>query len=138
LGAPRYASEVPGIDSLRGFEGLPDVDDLGVQMRFAFGKGGSPVRAIEGMAYHIRETWKNGAGNKVTIVATGPTTNIGMKTLLHCTNNNTKKIPIIPCKALFISVYPDLICAVEELVFMGGAVGLRNITTVAGLCNPAH
>jgi inosine-uridine nucleoside N-ribohydrolase len=91
LGAPKYAPEIHGTDGLGGVEGLPDVDDHEVQTRFALDNDGNPVRAIEGMAHHIRETWNKGAGSKVTIVSTGPTTNIGTKTLLRCANDDFKK-----------------------------------------------
>ena len=61
------------------------------------------------MAKIIKETWKNGAGPQVTVVSTGPMTNI----------------------ALFVSAYPDLLVAVEEFVFMGGGVGMGNRSAVA-------
>jgi hypothetical protein len=38
---------------------------------------GKPVRALEGMAQSIRTTWNNGAGHQVTVISTGPMTNIG-------------------------------------------------------------
>ena len=47
---------------------------------------------------------------KLTIVSTGPMTNV----------------------ALFVSVYADLLHGVEELVFMGGGVGVGNRPAVAG------
>jgi uridine nucleosidase len=102
-------------------------------LRFAFDKNGSPVRAIEGIAHHIRKTWNKGAGSKVTIVSTGPTTNTGMKTFLRCANKETLTSPFI---ALFVSIYPDLVDAVEQIIFMGGAMGLGNFTVVAGLWDP--
>lgn len=69
------------------------------------------VRALEGMVNEIRKTWKGGKGDKVTVISSGPLTNI----------------------ALFISVYPDLIeqGAIDEFVFMGGGVGLGNRSAVA-------
>jgi uridine nucleosidase len=57
----------------------------------------------------IGEIWSRGA--TTTVISTGPMTNI----------------------ALFISVYPDLLCAVEEFIFMGGGVGLGNRSAVAGV-----
>jgi uridine nucleosidase len=60
------------------------------------------------MSQHISDTWK--AGSKVTVISSGPMTNI----------------------ALFVSVYPELLDAVEEFVFMGGGVGLGNRSSVAG------
>jgi uridine nucleosidase len=72
---------------------------------------GELVRALEGMVNEIRRVWKGGKGEKVTVVSSGPMTNI----------------------ALFVSVYPDLVeqGAVEEFVFMGGGVGLGNRSAVA-------
>jgi len=61
------------------------------------------------MARIVKETWKTGAGPQVTIVSTGPMTNI----------------------ALFVSAYPNLLAAVEEFVFMGGGVGMGNRSAVA-------
>jgi len=61
------------------------------------------------MARIIKETWKNGAGQQVTVVSTGPMTNI----------------------ALFVNAYSDLLMAVEEFVFMGGGVGMGNRSAVA-------
>ena len=62
------------------------------------------------MATAVRDIWKEGAGEKVTIVSTGPMTNI----------------------ALFVSVYPGLLAGVEQFVFMGGAIGMGNRSAVAG------
>ena len=45
----------------------------------------------------------------MTVVSSGPMTNI----------------------ALFASVYPELLDAVEEFVFMGGGVGMGNRSAVA-------
>jgi uridine nucleosidase len=35
--------------------------------------------------------------------------------------------------ALFVSVYPELVEAVEQFVFMGGGIGLGNRSAVAGM-----
>ncbi|KDQ64422.1 hypothetical protein JAAARDRAFT_28053 [Jaapia argillacea MUCL 33604] len=99
-----YDPEIHGIDGLGGVEGLPNVDNPAVQARLAAGS-----RAIEGMANAIRGCWKDGEGHKVTIVSSGPMTNV----------------------ALFVSVYPDLLEGVEEFVFMGGGVGVGNRSAVA-------
>ena len=45
----------------------------------------------------------------MTVISSGPMTNI----------------------ALFSSVYPELLSAVEEFVFMGGGVGMGNRSAVA-------
>lgn len=100
---------IHGIDGLGGVEGLPDVDDPQVLSVFARNRDGSRVRALEGISTNIKNTWKNGSGNKVTVISSGPMTNI----------------------ALFASVYPELLIAVEEFVFMGGAVGMGNRSAVA-------
>jgi uridine nucleosidase len=62
------------------------------------------------MAIAIRDTWRGGIGHQVSVVSSGPMTNI----------------------ALFVSVYPELMEAVEQFVFMGGGVGLGNRSAVAG------
>lgn len=80
----RHDPEIHGLDGLGGVEGLPDTDSLGVQTRLAYGV---PVRALEGMVEAISTTWNNGQGNKVTVVSSGPMTNI----------------------ALFVSIYPELV-----------------------------
>ncbi len=125
----RHDPEIHGLDGLGGVEGLPPADTEGVQARLV--AHGTPVRALEGMAKAISETWNNGQGNKVTMVSSGPMTNI----------------------ALFVSVYPDLLegigslpCVLglfpnisayshsisEEFVFMGGGVGVGNRSASAG------
>jgi uridine nucleosidase len=74
-----------GVDGLDGVEGLPsdEVDEVRARMPSA----DDSLRATEGLAAAIRATWKHGSGSKVTVVATGPMTNI----------------------ALFSSTYPELI-----------------------------
>lgn len=49
-------------------------------------------------------------GQRVVIVSTGPMTNL----------------------ALFITLHPELYEAIEEIVFMGGGVGIGNRSAVAG------
>lgn len=51
---------------------------------------GDPIHAIEGMASAIRRLWDDGKGPQVTIVSTGPMTNV----------------------ALFVSVFPELLQAI--------------------------
>lgn len=88
-------------------EGLPDAEHPGVRSRMP---SGHDTRAVEGMAAKIRETWRNGEGSRVTLVSTGPMTNI----------------------ALFVSVYPEVLVGIDQFVFMGGGVGLGNRSAVAG------
>jgi uridine nucleosidase len=87
---------------LGGVEGLPGADHSEIQQRLGTEYGSS--RAIAGISAAIRDTWKQGAGPQVTIISTGPMTNV----------------------ALFVSVYPELLPGVEEFVFMGGGVGIGN------------
>lgn len=81
----KHDPEIHGIDGLGGVEGLPSADCDGVRARLQ--AHDQTVRAIEGIAKAVRDTWKEGIGNKVTIVSSGPMTNI----------------------ALFVSVYPELL-----------------------------
>jgi len=113
----KHDPEIHGIDGLGGVEGLPDVNDPKVLSVFARNEDGSRVRALEGISTNIKNTWKNGHGEKVTVISSGPMTNI----------------------ALFASVYPELLNAVEEFVFMGGGVGMGNRSAVAEyniMCDP--
>jgi uridine nucleosidase len=102
----RHDAEIHGQDGLRGVEGLPRADSDSVRARIA--SDNHP--AIEAIAAAIGQTWDAGAGAKVTVVATGPLTNI----------------------ALFVSVYPHLLDAIERIVFMGGGIGIGNRSAVAG------
>jgi uridine nucleosidase len=101
--------EIHGDNGLGGVEGLPPADSAEVLALFAIHEDGSTVRALEGMAKSVKDTWSKGTGQKVTVISSGPMTNI----------------------ALFVSVYPDLLVAVEEFVFMGGGVGIGNRSAVA-------
>jgi inosine-uridine nucleoside N-ribohydrolase len=65
-------------------------------------------RISSGLTVKRRNSYLNGA--KVTIVATGPMTNL----------------------ALFLTLHPELYDAIEEIVFMGGGVGVGNRSAVAG------
>lgn len=107
LRPPRHDPEIHGIDGLGGVQGLPDCAHPGVVELMERSRG---LRPIEGIAQAIQETWRTGSGSQISIVSTGPMTNI----------------------ALFISAYPDLLRGVEQFVFMGGAVGLGNRSAVAG------
>ena len=105
LRPPRHDAEIHGPDGLGGVEGLPSAESASVRERIESGP------AIEAIASAIRQTWNGGAGAKVTLVASGPLTNI----------------------ALFVSVYTDLFDAIERIVFMGGGIGVGNRSAVAGL-----
>ena len=107
LRPPRHDARIHH-SGLEGVEGLPPTDSDSVRARIASDTNNRP--AIEVIASAISETWNAGAGAKVTIVASGPLTNI----------------------ALFVSVYPHLLDAVERIVFMGGGIGIGNRSAVAG------
>lgn len=100
-----YAPEIHGSDGLGGVEGLPDKDHADVKARIDLS-----VPASQAMAEAVRKSWDGGKGKKVSLVACGPLTNI----------------------SLFVSVYPELMEAVEQIVFMGGGVGIGNKSAVAG------
>jgi hypothetical protein len=103
----QHDAEIHGPGGLGGVEGLAPADSDAVRARIV----DDPDRpAIGAIAAAIRQTWNDGAGVKVTVVASGPLTNI----------------------ALFVSVYPHLLDAVERIVFMGGGIGLGNRSAVAG------
>ncbi|KAF8076688.1 uridine nucleosidase [Lyophyllum atratum] len=113
----KHDPEIHGPDGLGGVEGLPATDDPDIPSWFATDCNGEAVRALEGMAKSIKETWNKGAGHKVTVISSGPMTNI----------------------ALFVAAYADLLEAVEEFVFMGGGVGMGNRSAVAEfniMCDP--
>ncbi|KAF8633273.1 hypothetical protein AX17_004448 [Amanita inopinata Kibby_2008] len=105
----KHDPEIHGPDGLGGVKGFPDATSPQVGALFAVHQDGSPMRALEGMSKLIKDTWNGGAGHKVTIVSSGPMTNI----------------------ALFMSAYPNLLEAIDEFVFMGGAVGTGNRSSVA-------
>lgn len=107
LRPPKVDVEIHGEGGLGGVEHLlPSFMDPNVQARAQQ----NHLHATEAMARAIRETWDEGRGKKTTLVTTGPQTNL----------------------ALFLSVYPELQHAIEEIVFMGGAVGVGNRGAVAG------
>ncbi|KAJ7741083.1 Inosine/uridine-preferring nucleoside hydrolase domain-containing protein [Mycena metata] len=113
----KHDPEIHGVDGLGGVEGLPDSESPEVTRWLAKDADGENIRALDGMARAVKQTWNRGNGHKVTIISSGPMTNI----------------------ALFVAVYPDLLDAVEEFVFMGGGVGLGNRSAVAEyniLCDP--
>lgn len=110
LRAVRADPEIHGVDGLGGVEGLPNFDHPDVRTRIArSSEDTDPIRALEGMSAAIRKLWTE-KRIKTVVVSTGPMTNI----------------------ALFVSVYPDLLPAVEEFVFMGGGIGVGNRSAVAG------
>ncbi|KAH9833703.1 nucleoside hydrolase [Rhodofomes roseus] len=111
----RHDPEIHGIDGLGGVEGLPPGTYKPVQERLKH--PGRVPKAIDAIARAVEQTWKDGAGDKVTIISSGPMTNI----------------------ALFVSVYPELLGGIEEFVFMGGGVGIGNRSASAEfniLCDP--
>ncbi|KAF9651769.1 uridine nucleosidase [Thelephora ganbajun] len=106
----RHDPEIHGVDGLGGVRGLPDANSNIVKSIV------SPIKAIDGMAASMKFVMEK-LREKVSIVSCGPMTNL----------------------ALFISVYPELLYCVEEIVFMGGGVGIGNRGAVAEfnvLCDP--
>jgi uridine nucleosidase len=109
----RHDPEIHGPDGLGGVEGLlPSADSDPVLERIDQSRP-----AIEAIAAAIVGTRQKTTGSpgdvrklKTTIVASGPLTNV----------------------ALFVSVYPHLLDAVERIVFMGGGIGVGNRSAVAG------
>jgi inosine-uridine nucleoside N-ribohydrolase len=97
--------QIHGIDGLGGVEGLPSITDAAlVERAFA----GRRTRALDAMASAIRKV--QAEESRVTIATCGPLTNL----------------------ALFISVYPELLASVEQIVFMGGGVGIGNRSSTSG------
>lgn len=96
------------VQGLGGVEGLPPATHPDVQHRLILHGGAyqGSHNAIEGIAAAVRAHWKNGetGGEPITVVSTGPMTNV----------------------ALFVSVYPELLEGIEQIVFMGGGVGMGN------------
>jgi uridine nucleosidase len=62
------------LQGLGGVEGLPSPDSDEVQARL--NPNDEPRRALVGMADAISKTWRSGKGSKVTIISTGPMTNV--------------------------------------------------------------
>ena len=81
----RHDPEIHGIDGLGGVEGLPPGTHESVQERLRH--PGRPAKAVDAIARAVEETWKNGSGDRVAIISSGPMTNI----------------------ALFVSIYPELL-----------------------------
>lgn len=81
LRAARYDPEIHGVGGLGGVEGLPSADEKEVQARMP-AKAAS-IRAVEGMANAIRDTWRDGAGSKVVLVSSGPMTNLALFSCVH-------------------------------------------------------
>lgn len=86
----RHDPQIHGISGLAGVENLPDASDPKVLRRFQHPEG--QMKAIEAIANAVRRTWRNGEGQQVVILSSGPMTNI----------------------ALFVSVYPELLAGVGE------------------------
>jgi uridine nucleosidase len=92
-------------------EGLPSGDSDPVRERIDDSR--PAIEAIAAVIAERTRTTDSGAGGTkatITIIASGPLTNI----------------------ALFVSVYPHLLDAVERIVFMGGGIGVGNRSAVAG------
>ncbi len=86
------AHDIHGYSGLEGAD-LPDPK-----------KAASNIHAVDFMADAVRKNF-----GEITIVATGPLTNV----------------------ALFALKYPDLVKGIKEFVFMGGGIAFGNVTPVA-------
>jgi uridine nucleosidase len=75
-------------------------------------------KAIFGIASACKKLKQEGEGRKLNIAATGSLTNIG-KYRYH----SWLYLVLTICSAIFIKVFPELLEQVEQIVFMGGAVG---------------
>ena len=84
----RHDPQIHGPDGLGGVEGLPSITHPEVAARIQ-----KSVHAIHALADAIRNQWRDGEGHHVTVIATGPLTNI----------------------ALFVSVYPGLINGIGNI-----------------------
>jgi uridine nucleosidase len=116
----RHDPEIHGPDGLGGVEGLPSADSDPVRERIDQSR--PAIEAIAAAIVGTRQKKTSSAGDgdgggdgdvrrkAITIVASGPLTNV----------------------ALFVSVYPHLLDAVERIVFMGGGIGIGNRSAVAG------
>ena len=107
----RHDAQIHGPDGLGGVEGLPSGDSDPVRERIDDSR--PAIEAIAAAVAERTQTSDSGAGGTkaaITIIASGPLTNI----------------------ALFVSVYPHLLDAVERIVFMGGGIGVGNRSAVAG------
>ncbi|KAG8753145.1 Uridine nucleosidase 1 [Ceratobasidium sp. 428] len=108
----RADPEIHGVDGLGGVIGLPGSDDPAVASLFDQSKS---LRAIQGLEAATR--WCAEKNTKLHIIASGPLTNI----------------------ALFSAAHPELISHIEQIIFMGGGVGIGNRSAVAEfniLCDP--
>ncbi|KAF8325557.1 nucleoside hydrolase [Cantharellus anzutake] len=108
----RADPEIHGPDGLGGVVGLPPLNHPVILSRL---ESSHTANAVEGLAAAAKLAISS--GYKIHLVATGPLTNL----------------------ALFISVYPYLLSAFEEVCFMGGGVGIGNRGAVAEfniLCDP--
>ncbi|KAH8922354.1 Inosine/uridine-preferring nucleoside hydrolase [Atractiella rhizophila] len=107
----RSDPEIHGADGLGGVVGLPSAD---AQMEARYGGGESALKGVEKVIAYLK---LEKPGEKITFVCTGPLTNM----------------------AIFLTVHPELIELIDQIVFMGGGVGVGNRSPVAEyniLCDP--
>ncbi|KAG9104207.1 Uridine nucleosidase 1 [Ceratobasidium sp. 370] len=108
----RADPEIHGADGLGGVTGLPDSNNPGVADLFSQSQ---PLRAVQGLEAATKTCIEKNV--KLHVIACGPLTNI----------------------ALFSALHPELISGMEQIIFMGGGVGVGNRSAVAEfniLCDP--
>ncbi|OZJ01457.1 hypothetical protein BZG36_05473 [Bifiguratus adelaidae] len=103
LKAPIVADDIHGATGLDGTDLLPDLDP-----NYLDTCGVGTCRGVSQMAATISKHWET-RKEMVTLVATGPLTNV----------------------ALLLKTYPTCVHAIKEIVFMGGALASGNHTPVA-------
>ena len=100
------------MDGLGGVIGLPSSKDENIA---GLSTQSRALRAVEGLAAAVEKCQSQ--NRKLHVIASGPLTNV----------------------ALFSALHPELISGIEQIIFMGGGVGIGNRSAVAVfniLCDP--
>ncbi|KAF8605338.1 nucleoside hydrolase [Ceratobasidium sp. AG-I] len=108
----RADPEIHGVDGLGGVIGLPSSKDENI---VKLSTQSQALRAVEGLATAVEKCLSQ--NRKLHVIASGPLTNV----------------------ALFSALHPELILGIEQIIFMGGGVGVGNRSAVAEfniLCDP--
>ncbi|QRV72895.1 inosine-uridine preferring nucleoside hydrolase [Ceratobasidium sp. AG-Ba] len=108
----RADPEIHGPDGLGGVVGLPGLSHPAVASLYTQSQS---LRAVQGLEATVKSCIERNI--KLHIIASGPLTNI----------------------ALFSALHPELVSGIEQIIFMGGGVGVGNRSAVAEfniLCDP--